>query len=117
MTVEPKVSSCRHCPIHTLATYLERFLQPLFENFSQSTTFLNGHDFIQKLQYYCVQQDSLVPLTNFVILTIHNLHTRVSHNDIRTALYQFLRQVFVTGRQHRLTIDAFVGLTALVLPK
>ena len=115
MTVEPKVSSCRHCPIHTLATYLERFLQPLFKNFSQSTTFLNGHDFIQKLQYYCVQQDSLLPITNFVTFKIHNLHTEASHADILTALNRFLDKEFVTGRHHRLTMDAIEALTAIVL--
>jgi hypothetical protein len=115
MIVQPKMSSCRHSPIYTLATYLEELLQPLFENFSQSTTLLNGHDFIQKLQQYCSQPDALVSTTNFITFKIHNLHTRVSHTDTLTALNRFLRQAFVTGRHHIFSIDAIEELTALVL--
>ncbi|CAF1468680.1 unnamed protein product, partial [Rotaria sordida] len=35
MSVQPRLSSCQHCPIYTLATYLNQLLRPLFDNFSR----------------------------------------------------------------------------------
>ncbi|CAF1336936.1 unnamed protein product, partial [Rotaria sordida] len=91
LLVEPRFSSYRRSPIFALASYLEEILCPLYENHSQSTTFLNSGDFMQKLDYYCTQQQFLLkPTTNFATFKIHNLHMNVSHSSLLRALGTFL---------------------------
>ncbi|CAF4347390.1 unnamed protein product, partial [Rotaria sordida] len=106
MSVQPRLSSCQHCPIYTLATYLNQLLRPLFDNFSRSTTFLNGGDFIQKLQYYCIQLDLLLPKTYFATLKIHDLYTMISHSALLEALDIFQVNPLVNGRHQKLSSDA-----------
>ena len=72
--------------------------------------------FIQKLEYYCIQSVSLLPKTHFVTFKIHNLHTRVSHADILTALNQFLVSQNVNDTRHqRLSNDTIEELTRIFL--
>ncbi|CAF1500717.1 unnamed protein product [Rotaria sordida] len=115
MSVQPRLSSCQHCPIYTLATYLNQLLRPLFDNFSRSTTFLNGGDFIQKLQYYCIQLDILLPKTYFATFKIHDLYTKISHSALLEALNIFLMNPLVNGQHQKLSSDAIQELTATVL--
>ncbi|CAF2761252.1 unnamed protein product [Rotaria sp. Silwood2] len=56
ISVQPRLTSYRHCPIYILATYLDQLLRPLFNSFSRSTTCLNGFDFMQKLKHYYFTQ-------------------------------------------------------------
>ncbi|CAF4302516.1 unnamed protein product, partial [Rotaria sordida] len=72
-------------------------LRPLFDNFSRSTTFLNGSDFIQKLQYYCIQLDLLQPKTYFATFKIHDLYMKISHLALLEALNIFLVNPLVNG--------------------
>ncbi|CAF4287103.1 unnamed protein product, partial [Rotaria sordida] len=102
-------------PIYTLATYLNQLLRPLFDNFSRSTTFLNGGDFIQKLQYYCIQLDLLLPKTYFATFKIHDLYTKISHSALLEALNIFLMNPLVNGQHQKLSSDAIQELTAIVL--
>ncbi|CAF1417810.1 unnamed protein product [Rotaria sordida] len=115
MSVQPRLSSCQHCPIYTLATYLNQLLRPLFDNFSRSTTFLNGGDFIQKLQYYCIQLDLLLPKTYFATFKIHDLYTKISHSALLEALNIFLMNPLVNDQHQKLSSDAIQELTAIVL--
>ncbi|CAF1429918.1 unnamed protein product [Rotaria sordida] len=115
MSVQPRLSSCQHCPIYTLATYLNQLLRPLFDNFSRSTTFLNGGDFIQKLQYYCIQLDLLLPKTYFATFKIHDLYMKISHSALLEALNIFLVNPLVNGQHQKLSSDAIQELTAIVL--
>ena len=109
------MSSCTHCPISTLAQYLDQLLRPLFDQYSRSTTFNSGGDFIQRLQHYCIQEDSLLPRTRFATFKIDHLYSRVSHADLLTGLNQFLAHAVITGRHHNLTNDAIEELTGLFL--
>ncbi|CAF1220272.1 unnamed protein product [Rotaria sordida] len=115
MSVQPRLSSCHHCPIYILATYLNQLLRPLFDNFSRSTTFLNGGDFIQKLQYHCVELGLLIPEIYFATFKIHVLYTKISHSSLLEALNIFLVNPLVKGRHQKLSSDAIQQLTAIVL--
>ncbi|CAF1397384.1 unnamed protein product, partial [Rotaria sordida] len=116
LLVEPRFSSYRHSPIFALASYLEEILRPLYENHSQSMTFLNSGDFMQKLDYYCTQQQFLLkPTTNFATFKIHNLHMNVSHSSLLRALGTFLVSPLVSDRFHKLSSEAIEELMAIVL--
>ncbi|CAF1550694.1 unnamed protein product, partial [Adineta ricciae] len=118
ITLQPRLASCKNAPIQTLATFLHQLLRPLYEKTSQSTTFLNGADFIQKTQHYCIQKDNLLPRTNFVTFEIHHLYSAISHEDILTALNQLLVTPVHQGQRHqRLTSEAVEELTRFVLSK
>ncbi|CAF4344760.1 unnamed protein product [Rotaria sordida] len=94
---------------------MKMILRPLFDNFSRSTTFLNGGDFIQKLQYYCIQLDLLQPKTYFATFKIHDLYMKISHSVLLEALNIFLVNPLVNGRHQKLSSDAIQELTAIVL--
>ncbi|CAF3844746.1 unnamed protein product [Rotaria sp. Silwood1] len=113
--VEPRFSSLKNSPIYALANYLDEILRPLFENYSRSTTFLNGGDFIQKLDYYNTQQNFLKPQTNFVTFKIHNLSMNVSHSSLLRALGTFLVSPLVDNRFYKLSSESIEELMALVL--
>ncbi|CAF4070474.1 unnamed protein product [Adineta steineri] len=116
MAVQARISSCNQCPIEALASFLYQLLRPLFENYSQSTTLNNSGDFIRKFEQYCMQSDCLLPHTKFITFEIHNLHKRVSYDDIIKALNQFLvsRQTNEI-REQGLSNDTIQELTLLFL--
>ena len=76
---------------------------------------MDGNDFIQKLQYHCLQGDSLLPLTKLVTFQVHHLHTRVSHADILTAVNHLLTHPLAENRYQRLNSEAIEMLTSLFL--
>jgi hypothetical protein len=115
LSVQPRLSSYNHCPIQSLANYLDRLLRPLFENFSRSTVASSSGDFMQRLDAYGVQQDALLPRTRLVAFKIHHAYHHMKHDRILTALNQFLVHPLVNGRHERLTSDTIEALTALVL--
>ncbi|CAF4518424.1 unnamed protein product, partial [Rotaria sp. Silwood1] len=113
--VEPRFSSFKTSPIYALANYLDEILRPLFENYSSSTTSLNGGDFMQKLDYYSTQQNFLKPQTNFATFKIHNLSMNVSHSSLLRALGTFLVSPLVDNRFYKLSSEDIEALMALVL--
>ncbi|CAF3347698.1 unnamed protein product [Rotaria sp. Silwood2] len=115
LLVEPRFSSFKNTPIDILANYLESILRPLFENYSRSTTFLSGGDFIQKLDYCCKQPNVLQPQTNFVTFKIHNLSMDVSHASLLRALGTFLVSPLVDNLFYKLSSQGIEELMALVL--
>ena len=115
-TLQPRFLSYENAPIQTLATFLDQLLQPLYEKKSQPTAFLNGADFIRKIQHYCIQQGTLRPQTNFVTFEVHNLYSTVLHPDILTALNRCIVIPVNEGLRHQgLTSDAIEELTGVVL--
>ena len=115
MSVQPRLSSYRHCPIYTLATYLNQLLRLLFNSVSQSTIFLNGGDFMQKFQYYYSLPNLFLPKTNLATFKIHDLYTMISHSALLEALNAFLVNPLILGRHQKLSNEAIVELTAIVL--
>lgn len=98
-----------------MATFLDRLLRPLFNHSCRATMFLDGHDFIQKLQQYCLQANCLTLNTKFVTFELHNLYIRISHADLLLALNRFLVHQLSTDRHQRLTIKTIEILTKFVL--
>ena len=115
LVLKPRLSSCLRCPVESIARYLHQLLRPLFDSYAHATTFTSGGDFIQKLEHYCIQEDSLLPRTQFATVQLDDVHSRVSHADILTALNRFLVSPMLTGRHQRLTSEAIEELAALVL--
>ena len=109
------MSSFQSCPIYILANYFDQLLRPLFENYSRSTTFLHGGDFIHKLQYYCTQQGLLRATTNFATFQILNLSTDLLNSTLAQTLNKFLIHRTVTGRYDKLSIEAIEELISIVL--
>jgi hypothetical protein len=98
-----------------ITIFLDKLLRPLFENCSQATIFTDGHDFIQRLQQYCLQTDCFTLNTQFVTFELHNIYMRISHDDLLMALNQFLVSQLHTGRYQWLTIDGICQLTQFAL--
>lgn len=113
--LQTRLSSCRNAPVRTITLFLDRLLRPLYENASQTTTFLDGHDFIQKLQTYCQQADRLTTNTDFVTFELHNLYTRISHSDLLNALSDFLVQQLSSNRYQWLSIETIINLVKFSL--
>lgn len=115
MILQPRLSSCKNAPIRTLTIFLHQLLRALLENCSQSTVFVNGYDFIKRLQQYCRQTNCFTSNTQFVTFQIHHLYTRMPHEDLLMALNQFLVQQLPGTRHQRLGIPTIEQLTKLVL--
>jgi len=115
MLVQPRMSSCYKSPIYALAQYLYQLLRPLYENLSRSTTFLNGNDFIQKLEHHCVHTHPLRGSTHFATFKIHDLHNKISHAALLRTLGTFLVNPLFTNRNDKLSNEAIEELTGLVL--
>jgi hypothetical protein len=111
ISFQPRISSSRQSPIHTLATYLEQLLQPLFEQISRSTFIDNGSDFMKKILNYSLRTTT----TQFITFEIHHLNTHVSHADLCYTLSRLLMNPFIYNRHDRLTNDGIEKLTDLFL--
>ena len=115
MLVQPRFSSYQHSPIQRLAQYLVEILRPVFNLISQSTTFFNSGDFMQKLEYYSVRPNLILPQTNLATFKIHDLYTKISYKSLLDALHGFLVHPLVNGRYEQLTSDAILELTEIIL--
>lgn len=81
----------------------------------QASAVLNGGDFIQRLDYFCKQENNINTNTYLVTFEIPELYSQVSHQSLCMALNDFLHTQTVNGRFDRLTVTALVELTQLVL--
>lgn len=115
MSVQPRFSSYKHSPIYKLAQYLDQLIRPLYENFSRSTTFLNGSDFIQKFETYATQPPNLRGRAQFATYQIHNLYSHISHSALIETLGSFLVNPLIHGRHEKLSNEAIQELVRLVL--
>ncbi|CAF1485134.1 unnamed protein product [Adineta ricciae] len=89
-SVQPRFSLSMNFPLQPIAIYLDQMLRPAFEKCTQSTTCMNGGEFVEQLQSYTQQEYAFTKCTSFVVFEIHHLSTRVSHADILHALNHFL---------------------------
>ncbi|CAF1478396.1 unnamed protein product [Adineta steineri] len=115
MCVKPRFSSHKNAPMYQLATFLDQILRPLYEKYAQSTSLINGQDFIQKLNFYTRQTDCLTPRTQFITFQIHNLSTRVTHQDLRDVFKQFIMRHIGTFPYKGFQADAIIELIELIL--
>lgn len=108
--LQPRLSSCKNAPIRPLSDFLDRLFRPLYENAAQTTTFQDGHDFIQRLQNQSINVD-----TQFVTFEFQKFYTHMSHDDLIGGLYDFLCQQLPGSRLHWLSIEILQDLTILTL--
>jgi len=81
-----------------IAHFIYHLLRPHVFTILQSTTFLNEVDFIQKFNYYTVQQQQLHPTTLFATIKITNFHAMVDHEKIVTELGYFFMDYSTIGK-------------------
>ncbi|CAF3329341.1 unnamed protein product [Rotaria socialis] len=113
--VQPRFSSYQHSPIQRLAQYLEPLIRSLFDNVCRSTTVLNSHDFYTKFFQYWMQQTDSTERIKFATFKIHDLYSNISHRELLEALYSLLVHPLIIGRHERLSNEAIVELTSIVL--
>lgn len=110
-----RLSSCRNAPIRTLIVFLDRLLRPLYENASQSTRLLDGHDFISKLEFYCQHGNRFNSNIQFATFELHNIYTRLTHNDLLDGLNEFLVRELPSNRYQWLSIETIINLVKVTL--
>lgn len=115
MSVQPRFSSHKHSPIYVLANYLTQILQPLYDNLSPGIHFFNSGDFMEKLNYFYFQSKRFQRNTYLATFKIHDLPMMVSHTALLNSLNAFLVNPLILGRHERLSNDAILELTNLVL--
>ena len=76
--LRPIVSSIRAAATG-VSQFLDITLRPLFDQLAKQTTFINGIDFIRKLENY---RDSgrLLPTTNFITFHVTDLYTMIQRD-------------------------------------
>jgi len=82
---------------------------------TNSTTFLNGADFIRKLNHYTEIKHRLRPTTIFATIKIPNFHTMVPHGTMLIALKDFLNQYLAVPHIENISINRIIHLTSLFL--
>ncbi|CAM4837257.1 unnamed protein product, partial [Rotaria magnacalcarata] len=115
MCVQPRFTSYQHSPVQRLAQYLEPLIRSLFDNICRSTTVLNSQDFDTKFFHYWMQQFHTKQGIQFATFKIHDLYSNISHKELLEALHTLLVNPLIIGRHDRLSNDAIVQLTSIVL--
>ncbi|CAF4561267.1 unnamed protein product [Rotaria sp. Silwood2] len=113
--VQPVVVT-QHSATARLAHFLDQLLRPVVERQLASTTFVNGADFIRKLNDYIEQpQHRLRPTTQFVTIKISNFYTMVAHGTMLIALQDFLTNYLIMPTINNISMGRIIRLTALFL--
>ncbi|CAF1505365.1 unnamed protein product, partial [Adineta steineri] len=85
-----------------LSQFLDELLRPITQRAIEPTTFINGIDFLQKLNLYINdKKNDFNSKTMLVTITIKNYHTMIPHGKMLTTLENFLND--------QLGYSAFVG--------
>ena len=95
MTVQP-FFSFRYSPIYPLASFLNRLLRPLVNRICRSTIFLNGADFIRRLDTFTKVKEQFSSSTYFMTLHIEHFYLNISHDYLRDSLSNFFQQISCT---------------------
>ena len=105
---------CTFGPTLSIARYLDRLLQPIYDQMASTTTFHKGADAVHALELY-KQKGLLKPTTHFATLHIDHLHTMFPHKETIQALEHFLHDHGFNGHIQGLTINTIVQLVRLIL--
>ncbi|CAF4210878.1 unnamed protein product, partial [Adineta steineri] len=85
-----------------LSQFLDELLRPITQRAIEPTTFINGIDFLKKLNLYINdKKNDFNSKTMLVTITIKNYHTMIPHGKMLTTLENFLND--------QLGYSAFVG--------
>jgi len=102
-----------HAPTTGISKMLDRLIRPLFDEHVQQTTFIDGVQFIRRLELY-VSLGLLKPTTHLCTGDITDLYTMLPQQESIRILKLFLNHFKYTHVQ-RMTIDAIESLARLVL--
>jgi len=98
-----------------LAYFLDKLLRPVLERQAQWTTFMNGADFIRKLNQYTEEKHRLRSSTIFIIINIMNFNTIAPHGTMLITLKDFLNQHLAMPSIENISINRIIHLTSLFL--
>ncbi|CAF1307631.1 unnamed protein product, partial [Rotaria sordida] len=111
LTVKPIiVSQCS--ATSRIAQFLDRLIRPVVERSTNSTTFMNGADFMRKLNRYVDDEHRLQPKTNFITMKISNYYTMVSNAAMLVVLEDYLNHNLALPVIDGTPIQKIVNLTA-----
>ncbi|CAF4576126.1 unnamed protein product, partial [Rotaria magnacalcarata] len=68
--------------------FLDILLRPMFNQVTKATTFINGIDFVRRIENYR-NSGRLLPTTLFVTFDITNLYTMIPRHGAIAALQKF----------------------------
>ncbi|CAF1155126.1 unnamed protein product [Rotaria sordida] len=111
LTVKPIiVSQCS--ATSRIAQFLDRLIRPVVERSTNSTTFMNGADFMRKLNRYVDDEHRLQPKTNYITMKISNYYTMVSNAAMLVVLEDYLNHNLALPVIDGTPIQKIVNLTA-----
>ena len=92
---------------------LDHLIRPLFDEHIQQTTFIDGLQFIRRLERY-VSLGLLKPTTHLCTCDVTDLYTMLPQEESIAILKRFLQHFNYTDVK-RMTIDAIESLARIVL--
>ena len=92
---------------------LDRFIRPLFDEHVQPTTFIDGVQFIRRLELY-VSLGLLKPTTHLCTSDVTDLYTMIPQEEAIAILRRFLVH-FGYNQVKGMTLDAIESLARIVL--
>ncbi|CAF2844990.1 unnamed protein product [Rotaria sp. Silwood2] len=115
LRVQPVVVA-QHSITAELAHFLDQLLRPIVQRQLESTTFVNGADFIQKLNDYIEKSEHrLHSTTKFATIKITNYYDMIDHDAMLIALRDFFRYTVVVPAIGNISIGKIYRLIALFL--
>ena len=113
--MQPVIVAQQRSATSPLAYFLNQLLRPVVDRHVHSTTFMNGSDFMRKLQHYANEQHRLRPRTIFAVVTISNFYTMVSHVSMLLVLEGFLNDHLCIPAIDNVSVRRIIELTSLFL--
>ncbi|CAF1602325.1 unnamed protein product [Rotaria magnacalcarata] len=99
-----------------LGQFLDQLLRPTVHRHMEYTTFLNGADFIRKLNEYTTDKEHRIRSTTiFASISISNFHAIVPHKTMLNVFKDFLNDCTIRPFIEDLHINKITHLTALFL--
>jgi hypothetical protein len=106
---------CSLGPTISIARYISRLLQPIYDQVALSTTFFKETDAVHALEMYA-SKGLLLPTTLFATVHIDDLCTIVSHEKIMLSLELFLNEHYQSDQYSQdINIDTIIKLIHIIL--
>jgi hypothetical protein len=111
--LRPIVSSI-HASTTGISKILNRLIRPLFDQYVQQTTIIDGVDLIRRLQKY-VHLGLLKPTTHLCTFDITDLYTMLPQEDSIATIKRFLLNFNYSSHVQGMSIEATEQLARIVL--
>ncbi|CAF3974076.1 unnamed protein product [Rotaria sordida] len=115
ITVQPVVVA-QHSETIRIAHFLDELLRPDVRRELDQFTFVNGVDFIRKLNDYIETPGCIFrPTTNFITITISNFYSMVDHDTMLSSFQYYLKDPCKLRTINGISISKIYELTTLFL--